>query len=209
MRIGLLLLLVAGLCACAGKPTVSEFQCRAGDWETIGYRDGSAGMRSTQLLAHQEACGEFGIIPQRESYLAGWNSGLYEYCSAENGFNLGQRGSRHNSVCQGDLLEPFSTAYADGRQLYLARSEVNRLQKQLHSYENRLLQIKQDIISVTTAQLEPTLTAEERLHLLADLDSLAEERGDIKAAIPLVEQDLIAAQQALEMLNRDLASVTY
>jgi len=209
MERGFLIVLTVGLCACAGKPTVSEFQCKAGDWETIGYRDGAAGIKSTQLLAHQEACGEFGIIPHRGSYLAGWNSGLKDYCTAENGFNLGQRGAGYNGVCPENLKEPFATAYEDGRQLYQARSEVNRLTRQLGSYENRLLQIKQEIVSVSTAQLEPDLTTEERLHLLADLDSLVEERSEIKAAIPVVEQDLQFAEQSLDRISQDLAGVTY
>ena len=45
------LLTVAG---CSGNPSVTESQCIAGDWQTVGYRDGVNGLRSTQLLQHQE-----------------------------------------------------------------------------------------------------------------------------------------------------------
>lgn len=209
MRNGILAVITLALCACAGKPSVSEFQCKAGDWESIGYRDGAAGVKSTRILEHQEACGQFGIIPHREMYLAGWRNGLEEYCTAENGFNLGERGGRHTGVCQGELQHPFLLAYEDGRQLYTARSEVNRLARQLATYETRLGQIKEEMVSVSTAQLNPELTPEERLHLIADLDALMEERSDIKAAIPALEQELAASEMALDNLSRDLQSVSY
>ena len=59
------------LSGCGGGATVSENQCIASDWQTLGYRDGVNGIRSSQLLKHQDACVEHGIIPDRAGYMAG------------------------------------------------------------------------------------------------------------------------------------------
>ena len=197
------------LAGCAGKPTVSENQCRAGDWQTIGYRDGANGWASTRLLAHQEACGEFTIVPERASYLAGWNEGLTAYCTADNGFDLGNRGASFNNVCAKDMPEPFATAYHDGRQLYLARAEVNRLHQRIRNHETRLDSLKQEIVGATTAQLVPDLTPEERIGLVAKLESLISEREEILAELPVLERELATAEYELNRLNQTLASIVY
>lgn len=203
---GIVIVAVLLLSGCAGKPTVSENQCRAGDWQTIGYRDGANGVASTRILSHQEACGGFGIFPDRDGYLAGWDEGVASYCTADSGFQLGLRGGSLNSVCSAELREPFATAYADGRQLYSAQREVNRLANLLSNHENRLGQIKQEIVGATTAQLTPDLTVEERLRLLAKLDSLADERATIRAELPGIERALVQAEDQLALLDQTYAA---
>ena len=47
---------LALLGGCASGGSVSENQCIASDWQTLGYRDGVAGYRSSRLLKHQDAC---------------------------------------------------------------------------------------------------------------------------------------------------------
>ena len=206
MKTILLLGIALVITGCAAKPTVSEHQCRAGDWQTIGYRDGAQGMSNTRLLIHQEACGAFGIVPEREEYLLGWRAGLENFCTADSGFQLGQRGAAMNNVCRNELREPFASAYADGRALYSARREVNQLSRRLVSHERRLEQIKQEMIGVTTAQLTPDLTVDERLRLLAKLNSLVDERVDLETQLPMVESSLAHAEDRLARLDRSFAS---
>ncbi len=197
------------LVACASKPSVSEFQCKAGDWETIGYRDGAQGFQSTRLLSHQEACGEYAIVPNREGYMAGWHSGVQQFCNPENGFSMGQEGKRDNGVCQGDLRAPFVAAYEDGRRLYQAQRDVNLIVKQLNSYHQRLDQIKHELVDLTAAQLDTTLSLEDRIHMLAEMESLTQERVDIKAKIPQLEDELYASEAQLEQVSQELIKVGY
>ncbi len=194
------------LAGCAAKPTVSENQCYAGDWQTIGYRDGASGTSSTRLLAHQDACGAFGIVPDRNGYLTGWRDGLQNFCTADSGFQLGLRGAGLNTVCSDELREPFASAYADGREFYTARREVNRLARQLANNEHRLDQIKLDMVGVTTAQLTSDITVEERIILLARLESLADERAEIRVQQPIIEASLMYAEDRLADLDQSLAS---
>lgn len=203
-----LILLAAALIlvGCASKPSVSENQCKAGDWQSIGFRDGAGGFASTRILNHQEACGEFGIVPDRGGYLAGWQDGLMTYCTADNGFQLGLRGRALNTVCSQDLREPFASAHADGRKLYIARVEVNRLSNLLANHDSRLVTIKEEMVGATTAQLAPDLTAEERVRLLAKLEALATERATIKNEIPQIEMSLADAEHHLAMLDQMYAA---
>ena len=60
---------VLALAGCGGGASVSQNQCIASDWQTLGYRDGTNGVNSSQLLAHQDACVKHGIIPDREGYM--------------------------------------------------------------------------------------------------------------------------------------------
>ena len=195
---------VWSMVSCSSNPTVSENQCRAGDWQTIGYRDGASGYQSTHLLAHQEACGQFGIVPQRSGYLSGWNEGLSIYCTADNGFLLGQRGAAFNTVCNAERREPYASAYDNGRQLYLARQEVINLNHQIDHHVARLEYIKKDMVAVTTAQLTADLTTQERISLLAELEALASERATIKAELPHLEQALADAQDKLDRVSKIL-----
>ena len=203
---GVLLLILGG---CAAKPSVSEYQCQAGDWQTIGYRDGAAGVASTRLLAHQEACGAYGIVPERSQYMLGWEDGLATYCTADNGFLLGQRGAAVNTLCSGELREPFATAHADGLALHQAQQRVNSLHRQINSSEARLPEIKQEMLGATTAQLAPDLTAEERIALVAKLDSLAQEKADILSALPGLRLELRQAEYELDELQQSIASIDY
>lgn len=206
MKRYLIVLIALVLVGCAGKPTVSENQCRAGDWQTIGYRDGASGVTNTRILSHQEACGTFGIVPDRDSYLVGWQAGLESFCTADSGFNLGLRGASLNGACRDELREPFASAYADGHSLYVARRDVRRLSQQLASMEQRLVQIKQEMVGAATAQLMPDLSLEERLRLLTKIDSLADERARIKSRLPIVERSLVQAEDQLESVDQSLAS---
>ena len=200
------LLLLGLLTGCAAKPTVSEYQCRAGDWQTIGFKDGASGLQSTRLLHHQEACGAYSIVPERQDYLAGWREGLGTYCTADNGFYMGQQGHRLNSVCRAEHREPYASAYADGRRLFTARRGLQQAVQALANAEQRLEQIKQEFIGATTAQLMPDLTVEERVHLLAKVESLTEERAALKGDLPRLEQAVYDAESQLAFVEQSVAS---
>lgn len=202
----LLMVVAAGLLgACAAKPSVSEHQCLAGDWQTIGYHDASLGYPSTRLLSHQEACGPHGVIPQRTDYMVGWQEGLSVYCTADNGFDLGSRGKRHNGICRGADAGAFQAAYDDGWELFQARSAARAARQALQAAEQRLKNIKQEIVGASTAQLIPDLTVQERVQLVADLNALIEERDQVLADLPQLRADLARREQELDALQHYLA----
>jgi hypothetical protein len=200
------LLAVAG---CSSNPSVSESQCIAGDWQTVGYRDGVNGLRSTQLLQHQDACVQHDVFPDRNSYMVGWEQGMREYCKPRNAFTTGERGQRYYNVCPASMDHDFQVAYREGRELYLARAAVANLERKITDRENRLEVVKAEIVSSATGQLDPFLTAAQRIELIAYTQRLTEEKSRIQAEIPELEDRLAEEAQHLDALTQTLASVSY
>jgi hypothetical protein len=200
------LLAVAG---CSGNPSVTESQCIAGDWQTVGYRDGVNGLRSTQLLQHQDACVQHDVMPDRATYMVGWKQGVREYCNPHNAFTTGERGQRYYNVCPASMDHEFQEAYQEGRELYLARAAVANLERKIVERENRLEVVKAEIVSSAASQLDPTLTTTQRIELIAYTKRLADEKSRIQAEIPELEDALADRAQHLDALTQTLASVTY
>lgn len=194
---------------CGGGATVSEGQCVAGDWQTVGYRDGAGGLRSTRLLEHQDACARHQIIPDRNGYMIGWNAGIEEYCRPTNGFAEGERGARYDNVCPTDLEAAFLDSYRQGRALYTARREVQALTSQLARMEARVDTLKAEIVSSGAAQLSPDLTPARRIELLAETQRLTEEKAATEAEIPAIAQELAYKEQELDRLQQSLATIAY
>lgn len=202
----LLAALLLGGCQSA---TVSESQCIAGDWQTIGLRDGANGLPSTQLLEHQDACVRHGAFPNREAYLAGWNEGIVGYCQADNGFALGSRGGGYRNVCPPALAPAFVTAYEEGRALYRVRSDVISLERLIQRKEARLATVNRELLASGTAQLEEDLTTQERVELLAKSQRLMDERSELERELPELAEELRYKEGELNALQRALAVVDY
>lgn len=193
-------LLVAGLAAGCTSRSLTQHQCAAGDWETVGYRDGQSGRASSALLAHQDACGRHGVIPKREQYLLGWNTGIRSYCRADRGFALGEQGSSYNDVCPDELREDFRVAYEHGRDLYLARHEVHRLESALQRNRHRMDWIDVRVLELAAAQVDPKLTAEQRVDLFAQTKTLLDEKKRLERDIPEIEFQLDRAVAQLDRI---------
>jgi hypothetical protein len=180
-------LLLAGVSACQNHKrhaSMSENQCIASDWATIGYFDGVRGYRTSRLLAHQDACVEYGVVPDRDTYLTGWRQGIGEYCQADNGYAEGVRGAAYDNVCPQDVEADFLAAYEHGRVLYKARSACDAAEAQVAHLEQRRVDIEAQLVSSGTAQLNPLLTPAARIELAASTKRLLDERIAIDRNLP-------------------------
>jgi len=195
------------LAGCGGGATVSESQCYAGDWQTLGYRDGSNGLRSTQILEHQNACVPHGVVPDRTAYMAGWREGVVEYCRPSNGFDVGVQGYVYNNVCPDTQRLDFERAYRQGRELYLARVAVEDLQATIDQRYARLESIKTELVSTATRQMSPTLTPPERVDLLATTQRLLDERTAIDRELPQLHAALESSSRHLAELEASFATI--
>ncbi|MBW2423461.1 MAG: DUF2799 domain-containing protein [Deltaproteobacteria bacterium] len=201
-------LLVLASLACADRGTMSESQCAAGDWQTVGYRDGAIGLRSTRLLAHQDACVPHDVIPQRDEYMLGWREGIREFCDPDNAFQVGRSGRIHHNVCPADQRNDFLAAYKEGRRYFLAEAAVLDLEARIQSSRMRLQVVKQQIVESATAQLHPVLTPAQRIELVAKVQRLDDERRSLEAEIPQLEAELALREEELEALSQSMAALT-
>ena len=198
-------LLLAACVLVSGCSTLSESQCVASDWQTVGYSDGLTGKQSSQLLKHQDACVKHGVIPERESYLAGWTEGVRQYCLPENGFSAGERGTSYNNVCPEEMQIGFYAAYQEGRQLYTAQSEINSLGRQISQKKYRLKQIKAELSSTEAELVESTTTPLRRRDLLDTTKELAAEQGKLEAEVQDLKVQVALKSERLQDLRQTLA----
>jgi hypothetical protein len=189
----------------SGCASLSESQCVAGDWETVGYRDGLAGKQSTQLLNHQNACVKHGSVPDREAYLAGWENGVRQYCQPSNGFNAGEAGGSFPNVCPDDLQDAYYAAYQEGRRLYMAQAEIDGLNRQIAQKEYRIKQLAAEITSTEAELVADETTAVQRVRLLDRTKELAAEQGELEAEIQQLRVDVALKGERLQSLRQTLA----
>jgi len=201
--------LIGALGILGGCASLSESQCIASDWQSVGYRDGLAGTGSSQILKHQNACVKHGTIPDREAYLAGWNEGVAQYCQPQNGFNAGERGASYKSVCPEYMKDAFYAAYQEGRRLHLAEAEINSLSRSVSQKEHRLKQIRSQISTTEARLVDDSTQAIERRELLDETKDLAQEQGQLTAEIQDLKVDIALKRERLERLRHTLAYAAF
>ena len=196
---------LTGVLVLGGCATLSESQCIANDWQTVGYRDGLSGIQSSQLLSHQNACVKHGIVPDRPAYLVGWKQGVEQYCQPHNGFATGERGGQFANVCPARLKGAFYAAYQEGKRIYLARSEISTLQRSISQMEYQLKQIKTEILEAEIHLIDGATTSIERRHLLEETKLLAQEQGKLETQIQNLKVEVAVKAERLENLRQVLA----
>ena len=190
--------ILAGLWALAGCSSMSENECLATDWRTVGYEDGVSGYSGDRVGQYRKACTKHGVSPDLNAYQGGRDQGLLEFCKPLNGFRTGAHGRGYNGICPDALDGPFLEAYESGRQLYNLRSRVNSAANEINSMRAESEQIDVGLVSTGTQILNPALTQEQRAQLLVDTKHMAERKGEIKARLPQLENDLQLYQHELE-----------
>ena len=196
------LLAIALLAGCA---TLSESQCAANDWHTVGYSDGVSGQDSSRLLKHQNACMKHGVTPNRMAYMAGWEEGVVRYCTPDNGFQQGQRGSSYRNVCPNDLEPGFHEAYLAGRELHLAQAEITRMQRSMVSKSKQLENIERDLREAETRLVASDTSEIDRMRWLNETKSLARTQGKLGSEISELRVQSALKKEQLETLRHALA----
>lgn len=155
MRYVFLLLAPLLLAACG---TLSEDQCRAGDWYAIGQIDGSNGRTSDYILKHARACNKIGIAPVRADWEAGRQDGLPLYCRPRRAYDEGARGRRLSPVCPIEGLGRLERANNRGLIWHRIGQDISETQREIRE------------INAQIANLEPD--DPERFHLISLRSSL-------------------------------------
>ncbi|MET0657824.1 MAG: DUF2799 domain-containing protein [Steroidobacteraceae bacterium] len=186
---------------------MSAKECRATDWRTVGYEDGVVGYSGNRIGQYRKQCGEHGISPDLNSYQLGRDEGLREYCKPLNGFRAGARGNGYKGVCPAELDAAFMDAYQSGRHLHTLRSRVGSTVNEIDSLREEADLIDRDLISVGAQILDRSIAQEVRAQLLVDSKRMAERKGEIKARIPRLEDDLVEYRRELDDYRETLPYV--
>jgi hypothetical protein len=122
----------------SGCATLSQEDCRRGDWFSVGIRDGRSGETRSRLSDHVQACSEYGIAINNEAYFAGREQGLRDYCRIDNAFSEGLQGHQYQHVCPSSVDGLFARYHSAAYSIYEHRSELDRLDQEISSQESRL-----------------------------------------------------------------------
>jgi hypothetical protein len=110
---------LGALALAAGCTTVPPEQraaaCAQTDWYDYGVNDGVLGVPVSDRVDMFEDCTELGQPADVASYEAGRTEGLKEYCTVENGYEVGYSGRRYEEVCPPELEADFLQGLAQGR----------------------------------------------------------------------------------------------
>lgn len=205
MRIAASAFLFALLGGCAGG--LSKEECLYADWRAIGYEDGARGAPASAVSSHRQACAKkAGVTPDMSEYLAGRDAGLRDYCQPTNGFAIGARGGPYYGVCTGHGEGAFTAAYQQGNQLYTLEGGVARAENALSAAHARLEDVEHKISHAEAALIAPETPHEDRVHILADLKNLNEEKRRIRDSFRPLRTDLQRAQEELADYRAFLAT---
>jgi hypothetical protein len=200
-------MLIGAIAVLGGCSSMSEKECLATDWRTVGYEDGVAGRSGDRIGRYREQCSEHGVAPSLSEYQAGREQGLREFCKPANGFRVGARGVSYNGVCPADTDDAFLDAYQSGRQLYSLRSRVDSTANAIRSARAEMERLDQDLITVGAQIIDSSTSTERRAQLVLDSKHMAERRGELRARIPAMQNDLAAYQRDLDDYSASLPYV--
>jgi hypothetical protein len=153
MRYLILLLPLLVLVGCA---SISKEECTAGDWVSVGFRDGSAGRSIDFLSNHAKACAEVGVTPNRSQWEQGRAQGLLRYCTPQNAYTLGKNGASVNNVCPAQQVRGLSRANAWGREYFNIGREISDLRNERDDLRR--------VLAAMTGELTPEQAALQRTY---------------------------------------------
>ena len=136
MRVMLCLLLLLSFAGCA---SLSKEECLNGNWEEIGFRDGTNGRETSYLQRHAKACERAGVIPQQSPWEKGRQRGLPIYCVPEKSYSEGKRGKTLNPVCPVAQMPALQAANDKGLRYHEITEEINDLTLQIDELEGHVI----------------------------------------------------------------------
>ena len=156
------------LAACA---TLTEDECRGGNWFEIGFEDGTKGRLPSFLTSHAEACAKFGITPDAAPWEQGRQAGLPRYCTPQTAYDVGRNGRDLSPVCPVTDLPTLESANARGL-------EWNRLNERIRDLEDDIKEINAELATLEEGQeaLAAALRSERQFKRLRILGLEAERR---------------------------------
>lgn len=120
-----------GLTGCA---SISEDQCRLGDWYQLGLQDGQQGKKN-QAANYSGDCAEYKVSVDTAKYNQGRDEGLKTFCTYDNGAYIGQQNQSYDNVCPSALADEFMAGYRPYKTLAKAKAELYEKERVLSNYQ--------------------------------------------------------------------------
>ena len=191
------MIFILNLTACA---TLNESECQTANWEIIGLEDGSAGKNTSYIGQHRKACADYKVAPDLKAYLKGHATGMRQFCTEKNGYQQGLQGRNNNNLCPADSASRFDRGFRQGHSVYLLRSEINQIKRQIGNHDHRL----DDIASIKSTKEEAIISRNtreaQRRDLLVEIKDLERESESIRYELDHLRVDLIRLEEDYQRL---------
>ena len=184
-----------------GCATLDKDECQLADWRLIGYQDGVAGKSAAVLGEYREDCARHAVVPDLDAYRAGRQEGLQQYCTASNGYRLGNAGRSFAAVCPVALEDDFREAYNAGRTLYQARSAVKTTHSRIRQRKQTLTNLEDNRAQKLAALIAADLKADQRVMIVYELNELQQDMNSVENELADLEHDLVKQQTRLDQLT--------
>ena len=186
----------------AGCATMNKSECQVANWEIIGLEDASAGRPNSYIGQHRSACAEYGVSPDLNSYMKGYERGLAQFCTYENGLSMGSQGRGYSGICKGAAANQFLSGYNKGKHDYELRRQIANLKSEISRLHTRLHHIDTQIDRKEDAIVASGTTAEVRRNLLSEIEALREEKLAIELDLPNIEAELFRLEDEYSRMPR-------
>lgn len=166
---GIPVLLILSLVVLAACASLSEDTCRGGDWEQIGFQDGTRGSSPDRIFRHARACNDYGIAPNKTLWEKGRTEGLKLYCTPRVAYEEGADGDRLRPVCPLAERPPLLEQNERGLTWYRLDRDIDEAERRI----SRIGSLMHDLAEDDSTRA--TLTAE-RLLLRLEISRLRAEQ---------------------------------
>ncbi|WNO10330.1 DUF2799 domain-containing protein [Teredinibacter sp. KSP-S5-2] len=96
--------------------------CDEIDWKQRGMEEAQDGNDLNLLRKYKKTCKPKLTQNHVNSYLQGYEAGLFVFCTADNGYDIGLSGKKYNNICPDELEEDFFEGYNKGFASYRVKS---------------------------------------------------------------------------------------
>lgn len=161
MRAPLIISLLLSLSACA---TIGKEECLNGNWEEIGFRDGTNGRTSDYLQKHAKACSKTGVSPVQSLWEKGRQRGLPAYCVPAEAFSEGKKGNKLRPVCPAPQMSALQAANKNGLEFHELTDDIEQVQYRIDEIDRRV--VAEDSSEARAFLLQESRTLSQRIRLL-------------------------------------------
>ncbi|MBP0481241.1 DUF2799 domain-containing protein [Sagittula salina] len=125
--------------AFTGCATLSEDECRLGNWREIGQRDGADGRMADYVAHHARACEKVSVLPDVARWEAGRQAGLTIYCTPTRAYREGREGRALSPVCPAGSLPALADAHDRGTRYYELSETISDLKDEVRDLRTELI----------------------------------------------------------------------
>ena len=124
------------LTGCATTAT-SDITCDEKNWQAFGEKMATLGRAARTIEKYKESCGNQFTEQSLSDYLDGYDKGLVEFCSYDNGYLHGSQNIPKSDICPFKVRGVYLKGHAEGNFQFKEKHHYIEKQKQNEEMQPR------------------------------------------------------------------------